>query len=102
MPAYKMFLDDVRDPPAGDFVVVRSYGDFVECLHELGLPTFVSFDHDLGETRSGLDCAKYIVEAVLNGNTLPKGFSFFVHSANPVGAANINGLLSQFLDLQSR
>ena len=43
------------------------------------------------ETKSGYDCAKWLVDYCLdNGITIP---NFGVHSANPVGAENIRGLL---------
>ena len=51
---------------------------------------FISFDHDLGEEKSGYDIAKYIVE-----NNIPiKAFS--CHSMNPVGKKNIEELLTHY------
>ena len=46
----QLFLDDVRDPPAGDeSVIVRSFAEAVEYVERHGIPAFISFDHDLGE-----------------------------------------------------
>lgn len=69
-------------------------------LRHGGFPSFVSFDHDLGaDTYSGHDIAKFMVDADMM--SVPYGFSenfdFYVHSKNPVGKANIEGLLNSYL-----
>lgn len=105
MSDYSIFLDDTRDPPSslkGEVVVARTYEQFIAALLRYGCPKFISFDHDLGpvdEQPSGMDCAKAFVENVLNNRDwLHPDFSFTVHSMNPAGAANINGLMSRFLE----
>jgi hypothetical protein len=57
---YKLFLDDLRtvqmvypDRQEGDFVIVRTYESFVQCITDWGLPEFISFDNDLGEDERG-------------------------------------------------
>jgi len=58
---------------------------------------FISFDHDLGndEDGTGYDVAKFIEERVVRGTMEPIEYS--VHSANPVGANNIdNAMKSAF------
>ena len=124
----KLFLDDVRSPKdairlvpdkhnqfyfANDWDVVRNYDEFVQYIEINGVPKFVSFDHDLGDTamdeyfrnvatkgtldynnineKTGLDCAKFLVEYCADENQpLPE---YLVHSANPVGKRNIEGFL---------
>ena len=124
----KLFLDDVRSPKdairlvpdkhnqfyfANDWDVVRNYDEFVQYIEINGVPKFVSFDHDLGDTAmdeyfrnvatkgtldydnikemTGLDCAKFLVEYCADENQpLPE---YLVHSANPVGKRNIEGFL---------
>lgn len=97
-----------------EWVVVRSYGAFVEYINECGLPQFISFDHDLADVDelkeglpfdqwfnsdanreyTGMDCAKFLVDYCMdNGLKLPE---FAVHSANPAGYENIKGLLDNF------
>lgn len=105
MADYSLFLDDTRDPPAslkGEVVIVRTHADFIKTLRRYGCPRFISFDHDLGpvdEQPSGMDCAKWLVNWILDDRKrLPADFAFTVHSMNPAGAANINGLMSQFLE----
>lgn len=89
----KLFLDDVRPVPSG-YYLVTNYDQFVSFLKEHGLPIFISFDHDLGEAKTGYDCAKYLVEYCLDHvKTLP---DYKVHSQNPVGKENIEKLLENF------
>ncbi|MBK6834245.1 MAG: hypothetical protein IPG89_08240 [Bacteroidetes bacterium] len=105
---YKLFLDDIRNVPMvfpnltnTDFVIVRSYADFVSYIKENGLPSFISFDNDLGEDENhlvlpdGYDCAKWLVhESDLN----LKDLTFNVHSANPVAKKQIEGLLTNYIN----
>lgn len=89
----KLYLDDIRPIPFG-FVGVCSYSEFVTFIEQNGLPDFISFDHDLGEEKTGYDCAKMLVEYCLDRQiTLP---DFAVHSQNPVGKQNIESLLGNF------
>lgn len=99
---YALFLDDERFPPGsirGDlpWVVARSYGIAVNIIQAFGFPQFVSFDHDLGEDRSGMDFAKFIVSADSDSCVLDKDFAFDVHSMNPIGAENIRSLMNSYL-----
>ena len=82
----KIYLDDVRTPVNPDWVVVRSYDEFVGKVRELGFENIdvISLDHDLGDTamneyfnnvspnytldysnieeKTGMDCAKWLVD----------------------------------------
>ena len=96
-----------------DWDVVRNYDEFVQYLEVNGAPEFVSFDHDLGDSamdeyfrnvatkgtldydnikeKTGLDCAKFLVEYCADeSQPLPE---YLVHSANPVGKKNIESFL---------
>ena len=47
---------------------------------------------------TGFDFAKWLVEMDMdNIYKFPENFSFHVHSANPVGKANIEGYLNNYL-----
>ena len=91
----KIFLDDIRDPPLFDRVtgerltwtVVRTAEEAIS-LVEAGKVTFISFDHDLGYGLSGYDVAKRIEELAHSGAINP--IDYAIHSANPVGAENID------------
>ena len=61
-----LWLDDFRNPKDYltedyDIVWVKSYEEFCSHLENNGLPDIVCFDHDLGTEKSGLDCARYLV-----------------------------------------
>lgn len=97
-----------------DWDIVRSHGQFIKWIEHNGLPDIISFDHDLGNSTNlkgtlpieewfdvdnnleytGMDSAKWLVSYCLDNNLkLP---NFVVHSANPSGYENINGLLTSF------
>ena len=110
----KIYLDDVRTPKDKDWMVVRNYHEFVNLVQKVGLENveLISLDHDLGDSamkewhtnvyhnntldynniteKTGMDCAKWLVEKWLDGNPVCK---VMVHSANAVGSANICGLI---------
>lgn len=55
---YKLFLDDERKvedvyKDVSDFITVRSVDEFKKVIRQRGLPTFISFDHDLGKNSDG-------------------------------------------------
>ena len=101
----RIFLDDVRavadvypDDDPDTWVVCRGFHEAVDAV-TLGWPVHVSFDHDLGDgVPSGMDFAKFLVELDLLTGQMPENFTFEVHSANPPGAANIRGLMQNYLD----
>ena len=120
-----LWLDDIRDPNTNDWLVfspiqhtnvawVKTYQQFVDFINFNGLPDGICFDHDLADNPelremlvfedwykmdnnreyTGLDCAKWLIDYCMdNFEQLPK---WVVHSANPAGCDNINGLLKNF------
>lgn len=101
---WSLYIDDERDPKTSrPFSVVRSVEEAKALIRKRGCPAYISFDHDLGSDNgepapNGYDLAKWLIACVLDGEiVLPDDFSFNVHSANPVGKANIEGILSSFL-----
>lgn len=130
----RIYLDDVRTPVEKDWIVVRSYEEFVKKVDEIGLNNIhtISLDHDLGDTamdeyynnvspnytldynniqeKTGYDAIKFLVSYYYNMNegrinmtrnerkqdpfVFPK---VYVHSANPIGSANIIGYCNNFL-----
>ena len=114
----RLYLDDVRTPKDEDWQVVRSYDEFVAHIKMNGLENYelISLDHDLGDTamneyfnnvspnytldysniqeKTGLDCAKFLVAESMNTRIpLPQ---IYVHSANPIGSANIMGYINNY------
>jgi hypothetical protein len=115
----RLYLDDVRTPKDADWKVVRSYDEFTAHIKMNGLENYelMSLDHDLGDTamneyynnvspnytldynniqeKTGLDCAKFLVAESMNTKIpLPQ---IYVHSANPIGSANIMGYINNYL-----
>ncbi|MFK7755298.1 MAG: cyclic-phosphate processing receiver domain-containing protein [Flavobacteriales bacterium] len=106
-----LWLDDLRNPfidlegttPKKEGIIewVLNYEQFVQWIEKFGLPSVISFDHDLADIdgdsanhseKTGFDCAKWLSEYCQdNGKILP---TFYVHSANPVGAENIINFLN--------
>ena len=115
----RLYLDDVRTPTIEDWQVVRTYDEFVSHIRLNGLENYevISLDHDLGDQamseyytnvhpnytlnydnivneKTGLDCAKWLVAESMNKNIpLPQ---IYVHSANPIGSANIMGYINNY------
>jgi hypothetical protein len=115
----RLYLDDIRTPNAEDWIVARNYDEFVSAIKLRGLGNFevISLDHDLGEgamveyytnvknnyvldynnieERTGMDCCRYLVSESMNERIpLPQ---IYVHSANPIGAANMMGYINNYL-----
>ncbi|WP_299465180.1 cyclic-phosphate processing receiver domain-containing protein [uncultured Microscilla sp.] len=104
---YNLFLDDLRtvdmvynDPIRYNFVVVRTYADFVAYISAHGLPAFISFDNDLGLDTNGEvapDGYAAVKWLVYESGLDLCGLQYQVHSANPVAAEQIRGLLNNYL-----
>lgn len=80
---------------------VKNYEEFVNWLNisindiKILWPTLICFDHDLGEDKTGLDCAKYLVQFCMDNNLeFPYYFS---QSSNPVGKENIISYLNSYI-----
>jgi hypothetical protein len=114
---HRIYLDDVRTPVEDGWTIVRNYDDFVSTIMYLGLDRIelISLDHDLGDTamkewhtnvyhnytldynniteKTGMDCAKWLVEQWMNGERV---VDVFTHSANAIGSANIMGYINNY------
>jgi hypothetical protein len=113
-----LYLDDVRTPVTDNWIVCRNYDEFVTQIRVNGLESFevISLDHDLGEQamveyytnvknnykldyenileKTGYDAAKFLVAESMGKNIpLPQ---IYVHSANPIGSANIMGYINNY------
>jgi len=105
--SYQLFLDDIRDVPMvyprltnDDFVIVRTCEAFIDYIQKHGLPSFISFDNDLGTDQEGnlladgYAAAKWLVH---ESHLDLKNLKFNVHSANPVASIQIKSLLSNYI-----
>ncbi len=102
-----------------EWQVVRNYDEFIAHIRLNGLENYevISLDHDLGDSamkeyynnvhpnytldynniveKTGYDCAKWLVAESMTKNVpLPQ---IYVHSANPIGSANIMGYVNNYL-----
>src|SRR5471032_1183513 len=100
---YRLFIDDVRDPVASDWIIARASGEAIALLERLGCPSEISFDHDLGGDDTAMAVVKRLINLDLDarGGYIPQSCVFSVHSANPVGRHNIEGLLMQYLKVRA-
>ena len=89
-----------------EWVIARTYGDAIIEVLNRGFPKFISFDHDLGhEKYTGHYFATKLVENdIISGNKESRAsyrfstdFDYYVHSKNPIGKANIEGLLNNYM-----
>ena len=111
---YTLFLDDIRFPadvrhdygPYRNVVICRTMDDAVWCVEQYGLPTMISFDHDLADVhyiagdgeKTGYTFAKWFCDYIIDNDLdIPADFSYNVHSMNPVGAENIRAYMENFL-----
>jgi hypothetical protein len=111
-----LWLDDLRNPKLADWLMcyapefaygegevhwVKKYSEFVDWITENGLPDLICFDHDLSDIhynkstykeKTGFTCAQWLVDYCINNDKMIPAFR--IQSANPVGKANIEGLLN--------
>jgi len=113
-----LYLDDVRTPTSDNWEVVRNYDEFVAHIKMHGLENYevISLDHDLGDTamqeyynnvrdnytidyknikeKTGMDCCRWLVAESMNTKIpLPQ---IYIHSANPIGSANMMGYINNY------
>jgi hypothetical protein len=96
---WKLWLDDqINDPhaparhcPKG-FEGAASVVDAQELVDQLGPPSFMDLDHDLGENvPSGMDFLKWLAN---NHPDTPPAWN--IHSANVCGAANMDSFMKSW------
>lgn len=121
---YKLYLDDLRYPDLHeDWRIARNFHDAVWMVKNYGLPYHVAFDHDLADCHyvlgseygpldefmdgtavsnaprefTGYDFAKWLCQWIMDNDPDLTDFTWSVHSANPVGAANIRSYMTNFM-----
>jgi len=97
---WKLFLDDERYPVDPEFYIARNFDDAVWLVMNKGFPIEMSLDHDLGSpgNRTGMDFVKWLVAYFIQEDVdFPDGFSYTIHSQNPVGAKNMRSYMEGFM-----
>ncbi len=112
----KLYVDDIRDPPAGDlWDLARTYEQAIDLLYN-NQYDILSLDHDLADVhykikdwsrstsvdelavfdeRTGYDIALWLAERKNDGFYVPP--VILCHSANPVGKERILGVVKRYL-----
>lgn len=101
-----LFLDDKRNPKDGrPWTVARNVQEAKDLVLQRGMPKYISFDHDLEPEPkpNGFQFAKWLTEMDMDGKIeIPLDFAWNVHSANPDGAKNIQGILNSYMAHKNR
>lgn len=88
-----------------DWIIVRSFNEFIDVVNKRGLPKLVSFDNDLGDVnikkfsnfdfeKTGYDCTKWLCDYCLDNNL--KFPEYYIHSMNPTGRENIRTYIENY------
>lgn len=86
----KLFIDDERFPVNDDWTIVRTSEEAIEFTKKNGIPSLISFDHDLGKDDTSIIFLNWLIDRVLDREyTIPDDFNWVIHSQNPIGAKNI-------------
>lgn len=101
-----IWVDDERNPKdyidtqKYDVTWLKSYEEFTAYFETSEIPDIIWFDHDLGEGRSGYDCAVFLIETCQKYDCdLPEYYS---QSSNPPGRERILGLLDSYRKFRNR
>lgn len=98
---YFLFIDDIRNPNFEldiEIKIARSSNDAISILKEFGILNQISFDHDLGGDDTSITYINTLTDYIIDNNVkFPKGFKYYVHSQNPVGAQNIISKMDSLL-----
>lgn len=108
-----LYLDDLRIPDYSlGFEIVKNYEEFVRWIEDNGIPSLISFDHDLADLhydpttwrqgfeyheKTGYDCAKWLVQYCEENKLELNNCKLYVHSSNEYGSMNICTYLNNYL-----
>ncbi len=92
----KIWVDDVRAVPAG-YVGTKSVNETIALINEIecdgGEVELLDLDHDLGDYASQGGDAIKLLDYLTERETF---YPFIIHSANPVGRANMELVRARF------
>jgi len=100
--SWVLWLDDIHQPPKTKVCVwAKSTEEAIAFTLKLGIPQIMHLDHDLGNDDTAMDYLKWLAETFIIDKD-QKVPTWYVHSANPVGKANINGYLTCLANFKNR
>ena len=92
----RIWLDDVREPPNGDFIWCKNV-ETAKKMVDSHAVDFISFDHDLGSNVfTGYSLATYIESMADEHKIKPPEYA--IHSANPVGRERIDAAMKKAVE----
>lgn len=99
--AYDPDVEDWRRPPVGetDWKIATTSAHAIIIVYGYGIPSFISFDHDLGERwashpDTSMKFLKMLAEDYPDAILKIEGYS--VHSKNSEGAKNIHAFMDSW------
>lgn len=97
---WKLWLDDQLDDPAAParhtpagYIGARSSAEARDLVIKYGVPEFMNLDHDLGENDRAMDFLHWLALEFATEGPVP---NYVIHSANPVGSANISSFMNSW------
>ena len=95
---YTLFIDDERIPsqsePGKIIVIARTSYAAIKVVQEIGMPSKICFDHDLGEDDTVIVFINWLIEHVIDTDHR-RPIVYDVHSQNPIGEKNIRSKIDQ-------
>jgi hypothetical protein len=88
---FKLFLDDIRNAPDESWIIVRDARILFRLLKNIPdhINVLISLDHDMGDDNcTGYEFLNWVEKRVVINCWRPN-LKFEIHSANPVGRANM-------------
>lgn len=94
----KLWIDDMREPPSGEWIVVRSVNQAKTAIrfyeHQCSDDTIlIDIDHDAGDyVEDGGDYIE-ILNWLEREGIVDSGYFFHIHSMNVVGVQNMRAII---------
>lgn len=97
---WRLFIDDERNPIEQNWIIARSSEEAIEYVKLVGtFPKEIAFDHDLGGDDTSMKFINWMTEMLIEDNKYKfhSDFNYTIHSQNPVGKMNIEGLMENLI-----
>jgi hypothetical protein len=88
---WNLWLDDERPCPHEDWLIAKSTEEAKQIVLKNGPPVRMSLDHDLGGDDTSMLFVRWLSHGYFNQMPLWR-----VHSANPVGKANLESYMGSW------
>lgn len=95
----KLWIDDIRIPPSQEWIWIQSVNKAKEYFLTLSstnnIDIFISLDHDAGDFASDGGDYINILNWLEESGLVDTGYSFRLHSMNPVGVQNMRAIIQK-------